>query len=54
MFYEIQYFYKGEMYNTTEYPAKGWESGFFQKVLNRIESITAAGGAVLDVILIKE
>lgn len=47
--YEITYMYEGKTYTTYEQPQKGWEEQFLQKVLDRIESITAAGGTITDV-----
>lgn len=49
-FYEITYAYEGKQYSTIEQPIKGWEDDFSQQVLNCIESITRAGGVVINVV----
>lgn len=47
--YEITYMYEGKTHTVYEQPSKGWENQFLQNVLDRIESITAAGGVITNV-----
>ena len=45
-YYEIEYTFNGKKYETIERPSKGWESQFYKKVLNRIESLANAGAKI--------
>lgn len=46
--YEITYKYSGKTYTTVEQATKGWESLFQQQIINRIESLVAAGAVIID------
>ena len=48
--YEITYIYNGEAHTVDVFPQKGWESQYHQAVLNRIESLVAAGAIVTNLI----
>lgn len=58
--YQIKYEFDGKQYETHELPARDLsgrlerKDDFYKKVLNRIESITHAGGVVLDLIEIQQ
>lgn len=52
--YEIRYQYEGKEYSVIEQPQKGWEEQFLQNVLDRIESITNAGGMIVEVTAYKK
>ena len=53
-YYEIRYQYDEKEYSIIEQPQKGWEAQFLQNVLDRIESITNAGGTIVRVTAYKK
>lgn len=47
--YTITYVYNHHTYQVNVTPTKSWEDQFLKKVLDRIESITHAGGMIKDI-----
>lgn len=47
--YTIIYVYEGKTHQVFETPTEGYEDQFLRQVLDRIESITHAGGLIKDI-----